>query len=212
MAADQPALAPPTRDLSGFPAVDLDKGQRVARSHAVTNTAWWFASTPASGGGRFDLGSPCGTCYIADNVEVAVRERLRETIVASGVVSPLLAERFAVSVFTMPRAWRCAHIGLAKAARFGVTRELAALAPSQYPLSRQWASAFAATGFEGIRYGARFTPGQANAWALFGRAGGDEAPQPMVDEVIPGPEACRQVGLRVTPIPRFASLTVSRTS
>jgi len=207
-ADDQPALAAPTRTLSGFPAAVLDKGQSVARSHAVANAAWWFASAPASGGGRFDLDSPLGTCYVADNVEVAVRERLRETIVASGVVSPVLAERFAVSVFPMPRAWRCAHIGLAKAARFGVTRELATLTPSQYPLSREWAAALAKAGFEGIRYGARFTPGQANAWALFGRAGGAETPPPVIDEVIPGPEACRKAGFRVVPIPRFASLTV----
>jgi len=207
-AADQPALAPPTRNLSAFPAVVLDEGRIVARSHAVENAAWWFASTPPSGGGRFDLHSPLGTCYVADNAAVAVRERLREAIVAAGVVSPLLAERFAVSVFAMPRAWRCAHIGVARAAGFGVTRELATLTPSQYPLSRQWADALAKAGFEGIRYGARFTPGAANAWALFGRAGSDETPEPVVDKVIPGPEACRQSGLRVAPIPRLASLTI----
>jgi len=77
-------------------------------------------------------------------------------------------------------------------------------------LSRQWATAFAKAGFDGIRYGVRFTPGQANAWALFGKAGSDEAPQPVIGEIIAGPETCRRAGLWVVPIPRFASLTLSR--
>jgi len=205
---ESPALVEPTRPLEAFPAVELPAGRQVARSHSVAFAPWWFASAPTSGGGRFDLAAPLGTCYVADTIEAAVRERLRDAIMTAGIVSPRLADAFAVSLFATPRAYHCAHIGLSRAARFGVTRELASLTPSHYHLSRTWAAAFQQAGFEAIRYGARFTPGPANAWALFGAAGARERPRPVIDHALTGREACRLSGVRVVPPPRLSSLTV----
>ena len=204
----QPALTHPSPDLRSFPSTHLSEGRRVFRSHKAGYHPWWFSIAPRSGGGRFDLSTPRGTCYVADTIEAAVRERLRETILASRVITPLLADSFLVSSFAMPRGFTCAHIGVTKAARFGVTRELAALTPGHYPLSREWATAFDDAGFEGIRYGARFTPGPANAWALFGPAGDTMSPYPLVDTVISGREACHKTKIKVLPIPRLSALTV----
>lgn len=204
----QPALSSPPSNLRSFPSARLDEGRQVARSHKTTNDPWWFSSIPAFGGGRFDLPAPRGTCYVADSITTAVLERLRETLVRSGVVTTRMADSFIVSLFAIPGTYRCAHIGVAKAAHFGVTRELATLAPRYYPLSQEWADSFDRNGYEGIRYGTRFAPGPANAWAIFGMSGADMRPHLVVNEKVSGREACRRSGIRVQPIPRLSALTV----
>ena len=205
---DRPALTEPAGALASFPTAVLPTGRRVARSHSAERSPWWFASAPPAGGGRFDLVAPRGTCYVADTVETAVRERLRQTLSASGVVTTRMADSFAVSLFAAPRAFTCAHIGVARAARFGVTRELESLTPGNYVLSRAWASALCDAGFEGVRYGARFTPGPANAWALFGSAGDRERPLPVIDCTLSGRDACHRTGIRVLPVPRLCDLSI----
>ena len=202
----KPALTSPPDNLQAFPSVNLFENRIVARSHKVTYHPWWFASSPTEGGGRFDLADPRGTCYVADTIDAAVRERLREKILTRQPISTRLADSFAVSLFAMPRSFRCAHIGLRRAALFGVTRELESLPPRYYPLSREWAEAFAQADFEGIRYGVRFTPGRPNAWALFERAGGEVLPKPSVNLVIDGRDACRRSGIVVQDIPRSTAL------
>lgn len=205
---DRPAIQSPSRSLAGFPNAILPAGRLVVRSHSPGRNPWWFASAPANGGGRFDLDAPLGTCYVADEVEVAVRERLRESLLSCGMVTPLAADSFVISIFSIPTSYRCAHIGVSRAAGFGVTGELATLTPGNYTISRQWAMAFCSSGFEGIRYSARFAPGRANSWALFGQAGANQRPQPVIDSTITGQDACRRCGIKVVPIPRLSSLTV----
>jgi len=188
----------------------LVKAQSVARSHKVAQSPWWFSAAPKAepGGGRFDLSHPSGTCYVADTIEVATRERLRETILTARLVSPGFADSFAVSTFAAPRQYLCANIEADDAADFGVTRELAALAPKYYSISRTWANAFAEASFEGIRYGARFTPGQANSWALFGKRGYGEPPMPSDIKQVSGRDACKLIGVAVDSHPRLGSLVV----
>jgi len=77
---------------------------------------------------------------VADDIETAVRKRLRETIITSGTVTAHLADRFAVS--------------------------------------------------------------------LFGSAGGRERPQPTIERVLSGRDACHLSGVRVLPLPRLSELTV----
>jgi hypothetical protein len=50
-----------------------------------------------------------------------------------------------------------------------VTAELATVTP--YDLPQRWAAAFAAAGYEGVRYRVRHDPGGSRALALFGVAG-----------------------------------------
>ena len=200
-----PSLPPPPQNLKGFPTSTLKLRATVARSHSVDFGPWWFSSTPEKGGGRFDLVSPMGTCYVADSVEAAVRERLRDGILQHRVVTMKMADSFAVSLFCVPQPFRCANIAHDKAALFGVTRELESLTPTDYPKSREWAEALLTAGFQGIRYGARFTPGKANAWALFGRAG-DVEPGPEVITALSGRQACRRAGLSVIGPPKDSLL------
>jgi len=75
--------------------------------------------------------------------ETAVRERLRDTIMAASVITPAHARSFAVNVLTVERGYRCA-----------------------------------------------------------------EQPTPTVTEQLSGTEACRRSGIKVTPIPRLATLAV----
>jgi hypothetical protein len=53
------------------------------RIHGALNGPWWFSSsdTPIRDEreiGRFDLPTPCGTCYVADDLSAASAESLRE--------------------------------------------------------------------------------------------------------------------------------------
>jgi hypothetical protein len=160
---------------------------------------WWYSS---SGEGRFDLAPPWGTLYAADDVETAVRERLRERVVAHGVVSPALAATFEVSAIE-PGPARCAHVSDARAARHGVTRELVTML--DYEVPRAWAAWAHREGFDGVRYASRFTTGSANAWALFGEAGQAERPA-AVPRTLPGAAACAEAGLIVAGPPRLAAL------
>ncbi|ABG99767.1 hypothetical protein RHA1_ro08723 (plasmid) [Rhodococcus jostii RHA1] len=80
----QPAryLTPPTvaqqatvvacgNGFAGFRALVVTGRRQVTRGHRVSNGPWWFSS---SGGGRFDLSAPRGTCYVAFDEATAIRE------------------------------------------------------------------------------------------------------------------------------------------
>jgi len=205
-----PALGRPAPDidLRGFPRAPLAAGTLLYRCHSVRQRHWWFASRGPGAGGRFDLPAPRGTHYVASDVETAVRERLREQGRQSGDVPGDIAETFQVTVTRAARSWSCAHVGVKRAARFGVTRELTTLPKDYHETTQAWAEAFAAAGFDGLRYGARFTPGRANAWALFGQGGDAERPEPEIVAVIAGPDACRQAGLSVAGAPVLGHLNI----
>ena len=71
------AAAPADHEtLSDFPGGQA-RGERF-RAHQRGMRPWWYASAPstAAHGGRFDLSEPHGTCYVANDIEAAVRERL----------------------------------------------------------------------------------------------------------------------------------------
>jgi hypothetical protein len=193
---DTPALpALGRRDLAGFPAFRLAATRALHRAHRAAAGPWWFSS---SGGGRFDLDAPRGTCYLAFDACTAVRETAGETLVRLGWVSADFARERVVSRLTVPKGRSLADICHEAAAGFGVTREIATLTP--YALTRQWAQALAdAPGsFGGLRYQSRFTTAaRATAVALFDAAG--QAPWPAD----PHPEgfaaAARACGIRVAP-------------
>ncbi|WP_305091850.1 RES domain-containing protein [Prescottella sp. R16] len=84
--------------------------QPLLRGHRVANSPWWFAS---SGGGRFDLALPRGTCYLALDEATAIRETVGEAGDASWPVDPS-PESFAVAArrqgFTVARPPRSVRI------------------------------------------------------------------------------------------------------
>jgi len=94
------------QDLSAFPAVDGPVA-RQWRAHSVEYGPWFFGAT---GAGRFDLPDTGdeGTCYFADDVETAVRERLGPRLSVDQTVTPDLAAAFVVSAIVPPEPRRCA--------------------------------------------------------------------------------------------------------
>lgn len=185
--------------LDAFPAVELASDREVVRVHGVQHGPGWFSSDQ---GGRFDLALPRGTCYAGDSLGVALREALGGTARQDRV--PASEARLRAASVLVGFTGRFAAVSEPDAARFGVTAELTSM--PTYAVPQAWAAAFDASGFDGIRYAARFTPGPANSWAVFGPAGAH--PLGRVVEVVPGIEACRRAGLRVLPdIPAAKALT-----
>lgn len=142
------------------------------RAHLAARGPWWFAS----GGGRFDLPTPRGTCYLATSALTAVRERLGPVLAArravpAAALDDVVVSRLALGPPTSGTPLRLANLRATGAADFGVTRELESMTPYAVPCS--WAAAFDVAGFDGLWYGPRFSPGRASAVALFGAAGAD---------------------------------------
>ena len=191
----------PQTALAGFPAYRLDVRTVMHRAHLAGRGPWWFCN---DGGGRFDLPAPGGTCYLATDPAVAVRERLGGVLGGAPFVPVSLLEDVVVSRLRVPESRRLANLRVARAADFGVTRELESMTP--YAVPQAWACGLAGAGFEGVRYGPRFTPGAASSLALFDEAG--ERPWP----VDPAPTAAVAVpGVpRPMPVPARDELTVVR--
>lgn len=190
---DRVALAEPPEDLNGFPVAEASGVW--FRAHAVNRGPWWFAH---GGEGRFDLDPPHGTCYLGSHVEVAVRERLGENLVAAGMIPADEADRMVVSTAQLD-GLPAADATDQKASSFGVTRELSTLTP--YDLPRRWATALHAQGMDALRYWPRFClAAEMRALAMFGTAGGDQAlspdPAPMC-----GREAAEEAGIAVVEVP-----------
>jgi hypothetical protein len=201
-AREHVAQQPPRTDLAGFPAHRLSDRQDLFRAHRRDLGPWWFGNDR---GGRFDLTAPRGTCYLADDALVAVRERLGLVLGAEPFVPASLLEDAVVSRLRAPREHRLADLQDRVAGDFGVTRELETMTP--YAVPQAWARGFADASFEGVRYGPRFSTGEAGAVALFGDEGGRDWPvddRPVPAAEVPGAPTA-------VPTPRRDELTVVRT-
>lgn len=186
----RPALGPPPAELSGFPRSRLIPETELYRAHTRGHSPWWFSCDLS---GRFDLPAPHGTCYLATDVETALRERFGHELVKLGVVTFEAAARTEVSALRVPGPRWVANTCAKAAASFGMTREIATTA--DYALTQGWAAALHATGrHTGIRYQTRFTTDAVvNAVALFGDAGQQD--WPTDPQPIGGVRACRQSGI-----------------
>jgi hypothetical protein len=154
---------PPAPDgLARFPVWHVHGGTSLFRVTSSGHGPWWFSS---DGAGRFDLFPPRGTCYLADDEMGALLEVLGPV----SVVSPGWAKRFSVWLLALPDQCSAADTTVRAARGFGVTAELATMTP--YDLPQRWAAAFAAAGYQGVRYRVRHDPGGSRALALFGAAG-----------------------------------------
>ena len=155
-------LAPPG-DLSAFPAYVLQPSDPVFRIHKATHEAWWFCN---DGFCRFDLQAPLGTCYAAENPLGAVVETFRDF----GAVSEQDIASRRIATLRSAGPVRLADCTAARARGYGLTAEIHST--PQYDRTRQWATSFAAAGFEGIRYFARHDPSAGlRSFGLFGKAG-----------------------------------------
>ena len=207
MTRDSVALRPPSRPLQHFPGCELTASQALHRGHNKGNGPWWFSSS--SGGGRFDLTPPRGTCYLALDELTAIRETVGAALATTGIISEDFAAVRQLSTLVVPHAHRMADTCADAAADFGLTRELSSMTP--YSVPQEWAAAFDAVSFTGLRYQTRFTTGpSANAVALFGEAG--EADWPTDPSPEPLAVAARRHGLTVARPPRSVRIISPPTS
>ncbi|MDQ6739806.1 MAG: RES family NAD+ phosphorylase [Actinomycetota bacterium] len=166
--------------------------------------AWFFAS----GGGRFDLSKPHGSCYLATELETAVRERIGVVMTRSSMLPESQMHAMEAVALHAPETVTLANTGDKAAADWGAIRELGAGAVGSYEKSARWATAFKAAGFGGVLYESRFSSvTRATAIALFGTAGTKPWPE---GERLTGQEAFEQTGLLrfVAAIPTSRSVSV----
>lgn len=155
--------------LDGFPAA-----KTVGQLHRLSESpgAWWFASVDDpqdQSGGRFDLVTPLGTCYLAeDSLEGALVEKL---LCAPLVVVPTerLGELFH-AVVSVRRTPATADLTSPQATGYGLNAEIHSTL--EYAISRRWGAALWKSGWRALRHRLRGDVTQTLAGrALFGRAG-----------------------------------------
>lgn len=189
----------PGLNLEHFPAAALTTETILTRAHSANYDAGYFSSSMK---GRFDLSSPRGTCYAADDIVTAIRESFGVATVG-GFVPAEDASRMRVTLFKGVQG-SFAAVSTPEAANFGVTGELPNMVP--YGVPQAWAAAFDEAGYDGIRYASRFSPGLPAAWAIFGESGARQVGDVL--QVLDGPDACAQAGLTVLPLrPKASELT-----
>lgn len=139
------------------------------RVHRVSRSPWWFSS---DGSGRFDLSSPRGTCYLAEDPLAALLEVARGLTILSDA---FLAERRLFTT-TLASELRVADLTAPAAYAFGVTAELSAT--SDYVEPHRRAAMLHAAGFDGVRYHVRHDPTGAQIGVGWFGAAGDLAARP----------------------------------
>ncbi len=76
-----------------------------------------------------------------------MREKLRDAVSASNVISRALAESIQVSTMAVPVDYECAAVSSERAVRLGIVRELVTM--EDYANPQQWAETIQANSFEG---------------------------------------------------------------
>lgn len=162
-----PAIQAPSLPLERFPATKVNTDKALYRSTAANRTPWWFGS---DGSQRFDLMEPMGTCYLAIDPETAIRERGRETLMATRKLTQAFLASMQVYELRLSSPKKLADTTSKRAVNFQANRELSVV--TDYAISCAWAAGFHGAGFNGIAYASRFTSGARwNALAIFGPAG-----------------------------------------
>lgn len=149
--------------MARFPRRTLRAHRKLSRIHRAGRGPWWFSH---DGSGRFDLVSPKGTCYLAEDPLGSLVEVFRWTHV---VTEATVAAR-RLSTLHAPADVTLADCTSPRAREFGLTA--AVHSSEDYEATREWADAFAQAGFGGVRYLVSQDPAQRSVGvALFGPAG-----------------------------------------
>ncbi len=198
MTRQKPSLRPPAPglNLDDFPTEVVEEEATLYRAHDARFAAPWFFASDESG--RFNLLHPRGTCYAAEDVETAVRERLGDIIVESQAIEADLAAGMAVTGIVLEAGIEVAAVNHKDAVKYGLTREIGTA--WDYTLTRPWAELFASVDLDGIHYASRFTTeASVNSWALFGDAGEAPGVRFRPESRVEGVVACESAGLRILP-------------
>jgi hypothetical protein len=166
---------------------------------------WYFSS---DGGGRFDLDSPLGTCYLASDKVGALREVLGPDYVAGSVVAQVFFDQrriWEATPTTMGWTQGIADLLDDRWDGLGLTNEL--FTTSDYPATHSWARCFQVTGWDGLRVRLRhlLSPDRAGT-ALFGPEGAhgtDARFDASASPVAPADRAefASATGIKVEPTP-----------
>ncbi|MGH7818265.1 MAG: RES domain-containing protein [Candidatus Binatia bacterium] len=166
------------------------------RIHRADRDARWFCSDLQC---RFDLPVPRGTCYLAPDPLASFLEVFREI----EFITPEVIAKRRLSELRVPTTLRLADCASSHARGFGCTGEIHT--SIDYRLTQEWAQAFAAARFAGIRYLVRHDPSQRLLGiAIFGPAGFAEdwpesSPHLIGSDLLR--EAGRKFRIRTTPPP-----------
>lgn len=160
------SLQGPPEDLGSlkrFPRRRLTEGTVLYRVTRRAHGPWWFSS----GGGRFDLEQPRGTCYLALDDLSALLEVIGPDLRFVG--ADFLASRV-LHRLSLPEPRTLADFTSRRARGLGLTAEIHTTTP--YDLPVEWAKAMDALGLGGILYMPRHDPSaEGRSVALFGTAG-----------------------------------------
>jgi hypothetical protein len=219
------ALGEPS-DLTGFPDkpfdTDNDLYRAVAFDRPIPRGAWWFSSTTKGCDveGRFDLPQPNGTCYLATDVQTAVREKLGKHITQASLVPQAMVDGMEVVTLRLPQPSVLANTGNEMAANWGAIRELGA-SHGDYAKTSRWAEAFRDHGFNGILYESRFTSishptaialfdkQKAKEWDEGSRMSGEEAfMEAKLSHLIARAPSSRSASVKLMPAPPLKAAKV----
>lgn len=189
-------------ELEGFPRTghhgQLYRQHRIRRG--PDQGAWYFSGTQpgALSAGRFDLTTPRGTCYLAGSAAIAAREAVgRELISSRRVAEPTIHARVVTTVDV--ELDDLADTTSPDSARHGMTNEIGTV--EDYDLSASWAARFDEAGMRGLLYNARFTPGPAPAFAVFGDAGAHPERCPPIVDSVPLSQVVLALGYTISGVP-----------
>lgn len=187
---------PAALDLSAFPSDPLPSSTPLYRAHSVGNGPWYFGNSLK---GRFDLVAPRGTCYAAESIGAAMRERLGEKFTGGGQISAELADSAVITTIMPPPG--CGANVEAGTENYPLTSELTSM--PDYSIPQAWAAAFDQAGFDAIHYRGRLSSSSLASWALFDDEG--EHPDYITGATVSGRQACQNAGIRVLPPPPSAA-------
>lgn len=163
----------PARNYTDFPAYNHRARVGRYRAHGLHNP-WYFSNSI----GRFNLEAPRGTLNTASSQEVAVREFLGVAFVGDPAIpASIIAERW-ISHLEIPGI-KAADFTAGAASAFGIVPgDVTTPMDDNYAMTRAWATAMEAAGFEGIQSRSRFGAGtHPTCLYIFGRAGENEIGQ-----------------------------------
>lgn len=153
-------LEPPPEDpaaLGGFPRIQL-RGRGLYRLFRHRDPAtgrprqpFFFASAPEGGGGRYDLPSPDGACYLARSRAGAWLETFRSTYLARADL-----RRYRLLATRPPYSLRAADLLDPAGRAYGVTGEIHVT--TDYRLTRRWAERLHQAGVRALHGKVRHDP------------------------------------------------------
>lgn len=167
-----------TIDVARVPRVELLRGttlERIYRAHEADGrprAGWYFSSRGEGRGGRFDLATPAGTCYLAGDLDLAFRETFREALV---IAEDDVAGRRVLTARATRVSAPWADLAHELAAEGGVT--LDAFSGSDYADTQAIADDCQISGDRGVISLIRHqSDGAGRGYSMFGAAGPSDEP------------------------------------